>query len=153
MGETEHIEKTSIMKHSILILSIFIGFCFAKPAHLQTEQPDYYEGEVIDGGMMPGGISTADPNEGLDAAEFIHKDLHNKKYLSSVCNYKVDEILNYSTQVVAGFLTRVEYKITGNGCKDLICKAQIWEKSWENFKQVQNYVQGLKNLNHGNFLR
>merc|ERR1712156_1311545 len=144
--------KTSVMKYTILILSIFIGFCFAKPGLLQTEAPDYYEGEVMDGGMMPGGIATADPNEGLDAAEFIHKDLHNKQYLSNVCNYVVDEILNYSTQVVAGILTRVEYKITGNGCKDLICKAQIWEKSWMDFKEVQKYAKGLKNLKMQNFV-
>merc|ERR1712156_582353 len=136
--------ETSNMKYSILILSIFIGFCFAHPALLQTEAPDYYEGEILDGGVMPGGITDGDDNDGLDAAEFIHKELHSKNYLSSVCNYKVDDVLSYSIQVVAGILYRVEYKITGNGCKDLVCKAQIWEQSWMNFKEVQNYAKGLK---------
>merc|ERR1712117_211143 len=128
--------KTQTMKYSILILSICIGFCFAKPAiELQTESPDY-----IEGGIIPGGISNNnEASQGLEDAEFIHKELHNNRYLSSVCNYQVDKVLNYSTQVVAGVLIRVEYKITGNGCKDLVCKAQIWEKSWMNFKQVQNY--------------
>merc|ERR1712066_157874 len=160
----KHRKKPSIMKYSILILSIFIGFCFAMPAQdpqtevppppmeteeivggwvppqtAETEAPDYMEGEEFDGGMMPGGIAPADPSQGLADAEFIHKDLHSKNYLSSVCNYKIDEVLNYSTQVVAGSLTRIEYRITGSGCKDLVCKAQIWEKSWMDFKEVQNY--------------
>ena len=142
------------MKYSILILSIFIGFCFAILALLQTKQPDYSE-EAIDElkSNCMGCIVPRNPNEGWDAAEFIHKDPNSKIYLSNIlgsndCNYKVDKILNYSTQLVAGTLFRVEYKITGNGCKDLICKAQIWEKPWLNFKEVSNYAKGLKNLNH-----
>merc|ERR1739847_228980 len=39
------------MKYSILILSIFIGFCFAKPA-AETEAPSPKEGEEIDGGFV-----------------------------------------------------------------------------------------------------
>ena len=111
------------------------------PISAPTYEPDYnYDGPIL------GGISDGDESSlaALDAAEFVHEKLHSNSYLSDSCSYFVDEVLDFSEQVVAGTLTRVQFEIESDRCEDKVCEAEIWEKSWEGFKEVQNYAKGLK---------
>merc|ERR1712179_54614 len=91
------------------------------------------------GEVMPGGIVAQDVSDGYDAAHLIHKKAHADKYLSSVCDYQVDSLLSYSTQVVSGFMKRVEFKVQGKGCKDLTCSGKVWSQSWLGADKVTKY--------------
>jgi len=60
----------------------------------------------------------------------VHAQLALEKMESPTCAYKVDIMTDYSTQVVSGFMHRVEYTAVSKNCKKLVCKSAIWSQPW-----------------------
>merc|ERR1712173_399452 len=80
----------SIMKYttfSFICLTFLIGLSVSKP----TRE------------MMAGGIRQAKVSEGQADAERISQAIHG---IGGPCNYQVDQVLSYTSQIVQGTLSR-----------------------------------------------
>ncbi|XP_065218612.1 uncharacterized protein LOC135844376 [Planococcus citri] len=87
---------------------------------------------------LAGGASTVD----VDSPEIIR--LAEKLMNTLNSNQRIKRILKAKQQVVAGTLTTLDLEVcpdifsNGDGCK--FCRAKVWEKPWENFFQVTEFI-------------
>uniref|UniRef100_A0A0E0L479 Cysteine proteinase inhibitor n=1 Tax=Oryza punctata TaxID=4537 RepID=A0A0E0L479_ORYPU len=92
-------------------------------------------------GMKVGGIHDAPAGRENDLrtvelARFAVAE-HNKKANAML---ELERVVKVRQQVVGGFMhyLTVEVKESGGGAKKLY-EAKVWERAWENFKQLQDF--------------
>merc|ERR1719219_3233481 len=113
------------MKSScFLVLALMSAYCLAAPQI----------GGMIEGGVHReetyGGVEHRDPNEGLNDAKLAHYKYMFENSDMFRCRYAISQMMSYSSQVVAGFLVRVGYKLkspydNGIDCVVHFCDASI----------------------------
>merc|ERR1711879_197530 len=123
-----------VMKLALIIFAVFVACFQALPLTDQEEwdllekppsQYDEYEDDP------PAHPATHFPEmiEGT-AATISAMTVHYSAPQPTGCNYVVDSVSKYSSQVVAGIMYRVEYKIKSGNCRDMYCKAELVEQPW-----------------------
>ena len=91
--------------------------------------------------QMYGGVSDpVDPETFRPAVELAVEDLNARVCDDGDAPYVLDEILEVRSQVVAGTMLHVTYRVSrqGPGGETTTCHAKIWEKLDDTFEVTEN---------------
>ncbi|XP_065226287.1 cathepsin L isoform X2 [Planococcus citri] len=141
------------MKNIIASTSLSLIFLLSAVV-VKSECSDEYGGSVQKRAIskrMAGGIESIDIDSDhikSVAARLVAKlDAES----GSDCKRKVNQILQASTQVVAGSLHRLKLEICPDNCAQAneckICAAKVWVKEWMNYFEVMEYSCDEKKSN------
>merc|ERR1712221_27161 len=106
------------MKTAIILLAVF---------SVATAMPGPF-------GQMAGGVTNLNAKDGYGDAFIAHTHAVKSKMFVTThyCNYHIDTILSYSSQIVAGILYRVSYRIESptSDCLPKTCVASFLKQPW-----------------------
>nr|CAB3478603.1 unnamed protein product [Digitaria exilis] len=112
-------------------LLVLLALAFSSPRSAQEEP-------MADRGTLAGGVTDVPQNDNdlhLQELARFAVDEHNKK-ANALLGY--EKLVKAKTQVVAGTMYYLTIEVKDGDTKKLY-EAKVWEKPWENFKEVQEF--------------